>query len=487
MRQETIKLGTSLCREARTGRTFAVPPPKSTSSVLAMVCVLSAVSVSSQVVAVDWTRFRGPLAAGVSSDTGVPVRWSADENIVWKTAMPGFGASSPITLGDKVFLTCYSGYGLEDKKQPGRQEDLRHHVVCISREDGKILWLRNTEARLPESDYQRGFVHLHGYASGTPTTDGQTVYAFFGRSGVVAYTLSGELLWQADVGSKTHHLGYGSGASPILYKNLLIVNATIESDSLVALNTRTGREVWRAEGIGDSWSTPLVVDLSGGGRELVVSVDGKVLGFDPGTGEKLWECASVSHNGRPSVVADNGIVYVASGPYPLTIAIRAGGRGDVTGSHVLWRLRRTPTVGTPLYHDGYLYWVEAHRAVAVCIKAETGEAIYEKRLSGAGWVYASLILADGKLYAVTRQRGTIVLAVGPEFEELARNDLGDRSIFNATPVVSNGELLLRSNRYLYCIGRDRSLAPGAKNTGPIPFVDYGPAAYMTSKASDEMR
>jgi outer membrane protein assembly factor BamB len=416
-------------------------------------CLLSVTLISTRSVAEDWTRFRGPLAAGVSSDTGVPVRWSADENIVWKTAMPGFGASSPITLGDKVFLTCYSGYGL-DKQQPGRQEDLRHHVVCVDRKNGNILWQKRTKARLPKSEYSRDHVYLHGYASATPTVDDRVIYAFFGCSGVVAYTLSGQSLWHADPGSGTHR--YGSGASPILYKNLLIVNASIESQSLIALDKATGKEVWRVGNIPDSWSTPLIVGLPGGSQELVVSVDGNVLGFDPATGEKLWECASVSHNGRPSVVADNGIVYVAGGPYPLTIAVRAGGRGKVTDSHVLWQLRKTPTVSTPLYHDGYLYWVEAHRAVAVCVKAETGEVIYEKRLSGAGWVYASLVLVDGKLYAVTRQRGTIVLAVGPEFKELARNDLGDSSVFNVTPVISNRQLLIRSDRYLYCIGEDGS-------------------------------
>jgi len=418
-------------------------------------CLLSVVSASSRAIGTDWTRFRGPGATGVSSDTGVPVRWSADENVVWKTALPGPGASSPITLGGKVFLTCYSGYGL-DREEPGRQEDLRHHVVCINREDGKIVWQRSTEGRLPEAKYAGGDVCLHGYASGTPTTDGRAIYAFFGRSGVVAYTLSGGLLWQADVGSKIHHLGYGSGASPILYENLLIQNAAIESSSLVALDTRSGREVWRVEGIGDSWSTPLIVKLPGGGQELVFSVDRKVLGFDPATGKRLWECASVSRNGRPSVVAHQGVVYVSSGPHPLTIAVRTGGRGDVTDSHALWRLRKTPVVNTPLYHDGYLYWIEAHRAVAVCVKADTGQLVYQKRLSGAGRVYASMVLAEGKLYAVTRQRGTIVLAVGPEFKELARNDLGDDSVFNATPAISHGQLLIRSDRYLYCIGKPRN-------------------------------
>ena len=402
-------------------------------------------------VAADWPRFRGPNASGCSEDTGLPVRWSQGENVVWKTALPGFGASSPITLGDQIFLTCYSGYGLS-QDAPGRQEGLRHHVLCINRTDGKIKWDRGVKAKLPEYEYDRGFIRLHGYASGTPVTDGEAVYAFFGRSGVYACTLAGKLLWHAEVGSNTHN--WGSGTSPILYKNLVIVNASVESGSLVAIDKRSGREAWRAEGIGDSWSTPLVVDVPGGEQELVVSLRTKVFGFEPASGKKLWECDAVQDYVCPAVIAHEGIIYVTGGRKPLTIAIRAGGRGDVTDSHLLWELKKTPKVATPLYHDGLLYWI-SQRGIATCVKADSGEILYEKRLEIAGSgdkVYASLVRADGKLYGATREDGVIVMAVGPQFEELARNHLDD-SIFNATPVISRGQLLIRSDRFLYCIGK----------------------------------
>ena len=371
--------------------------------------------------------------------------------MVWKTELPGFGASSPITLGDKIFVTSYSGYGL-DKDEPGEQANLKHHLTCFDRSDGRVIWSRSIDPVLPRTEYG-GFVPLHGYASGTPVTDGQNVYAFFGKSGVFAFDLAGKPLWKASVGDGTHI--WGAGTSPILYNDLLIVNASIESESVVALNKATGKEVWRTGGIEQSWGTPLVVDAIGGGKELVVNYHGTVVGLAPDTGKQLWECAGIADYICPSVIAADGIVFAASGRKPLTIAVRTGGRGEVTDTHVLWKLKKTPGVATPVYHDGYLYWLDK-KGVAYCADAKTGEEVYEERIRIAGGgdkVYASGVLADGKLYYVSRQGGTIVLATGTEFDQLAQNDLGDDSVFNATPVVSKSQLLIRSDRFLYCIGK----------------------------------
>ena len=215
----------------------------------------------------DWPQFRGPGGSGVDLDAAPPVAWSDSENVLWKTELPGFGASSPITLQGKIYLTCYSGYGL-DQDNPGEQENLKHVVVCIDPADGSILWQQATKAEMPETAY-RGFVALHGYASGTPATDGRGVYVFFGRSGVMAYSRSGRLVWRAEVGSKTH--GWGSGTSPVICGDLVIVNASVESQSIVALDKLSGKEVWRTEGIRESWSTPALAELPDGSRELVVS------------------------------------------------------------------------------------------------------------------------------------------------------------------------------------------------------------------------
>jgi outer membrane protein assembly factor BamB len=399
----------------------------------------------------DWNRFRGPGASGVSEDTGLPIKWSGSDGVAWKTALPGFGASSPITLGEQVFVTSYSGYGL-DRDEPGEQANLRYHLTCLDRSDGRMIWSASIKPNLPRTEYS-GFVPLHGYSSGTPVTDGQSVYTFFGNSGVCAFDLAGKPFWKASVGDGLHK--WGSGTSLILHNDLLIVSASIESKSIVALNKATGEEVWRTGGIQQSWGTPLIIEAIGGGQELVVSYKGTVVGLEPTTGKQLWECASVNDYICPSVIGADGIVYITGGRTALTIAVRTGGRGDVTETHRLWELKKTPKVATPVYYDGYLYWL-GNKGIACCVDAKTGKVIYEERMRipGSGdKVYASGVMADGKLYYVTRQSGTIVLAAGTEFDQLAQNELDDDSVFNATPVVSNSQLLIRSDRFLYCVGK----------------------------------
>jgi hypothetical protein len=353
-------------------------------------------------------------------------------------------------VGDRVFVTCFSGYAVSPD-QMGSIGDLTHHLLCLSLTDGKILWEKSRKAGQPEKP-QPGYA-VHGYASATPVSDGVAVYAFFGRSGVFAYSLSGELLWQASVGTKTHD--WGCGASPFLFRDMVIVNAGVESGSLVALNKTSGKEVWRAGGMVQAWGTPAIVDLPGGQHELVASVEKKVLGFDPASGKRLWECTGVKDYICPSVVVHADTVFVTGARAAATIAIRTGGRGDVSNTHLLWSVNVGSLVPTPVYHDGRLYCVEQN-GTALCLDAKTGKTVYRERIPVKGAstkVYASTILADGKLYAPTREDGTIVLAAGPKFEVLARNRLDDPSLFNATPAIAGSRILLRSNRALYCIGK----------------------------------
>jgi len=392
--------------------------------------------------AADWPQFRGPGGQGASDEKNLPVSWSDEENIVWKTKMPGYGASSPIALGDKIFVTCYSGFG--DVPNPGSMEDLRLHVVCVNRANGEIVWDQKIKPRFPESERVRD----HGYAGPTPVTDGKFVYVFFGKTGVLKFDLDGNQLWQAEVGDGLS--GWGCGTSPVLYKNLVIVNASVESGSLVAIDKSSGEEVWRAKGMKESWNTPHLVDVGGGKQEVVVSVQGKILGFDPGSGEQLWSCDGIPDYVCPSVISQDGIVYVIGGRQSKCIAARAGGKGDVTGTHKLWEANVGANVSSPVIHDGYLYWVSDRNTVAYCVRMSDGEVMYQERFPSQP--YASTVVADGKLYVVTRQGGTYVLAATPEYKELAHNKLQDRSTFNASPIVSGGQLFLRSNEYLYCIG-----------------------------------
>jgi outer membrane protein assembly factor BamB len=411
--------------------------------------VVAVVLLAGAAMAANWPQFRGPQGKAKGKDQNLPVTWSASEGVHWKTELPGHGTSSPITWEDKIFLTCYSGYGL-DEQDPGNPSALVRHLVCLDRAGGRIIWSSEVPAQLPEQQF-RGFQALHGYASSTPATDGKHVYVFFGKSGVIAFDYAGKPVWTTDVGGKTHN--WGSATSPVLYKNLVIVNAGVESGDLVALDKATGNDAWRAQGMNRSWNTPVVVDVAGGRQELAVSVKGAILGFDPETGEQLWSCDGIDDYVCPSVVAEAGVVYAIGGRSAMALAVRAGGRGDVTDSHRVWTAKAGSNVSSPVVHDGHVYWV-SDRGIAYCLGAKDGEIIYQERLpDNPGRIYASVTLGDGKLYAVTRENGTYVLAARPDFEVLAHNQLDDNSIFNASPAISEGQLLLRSDRYLYCIGR----------------------------------
>ena len=419
-----------------------------------MLCVSTVLSLSLLIVsgisqAEDWPQFRGPGAAGRSVETGLPSNWDAETNIVWKTRLPGPGASSPVTFGDRIYVTCYSGYGL-DSNSPGDAGELQRNVVCINRQDGSVIWDTPQAATSPQKPY-RSFIALHGYASGTPTIDEDAIYVFYGTTGAAAYSHDGKRLWLTPCGANTH--SFGTGNSPVLYEDLVIINASVESGNLIGLDKRTGEEVWSQPGINRSWNTPTLVK-AGDGWELVVNTQGKVLAFDPATGEKLWSCDAINDYIVPSVLADDGIVYAIGGRKNTTVAIRAGGRGDVTDTHKLWEIGKGSNVSSPVVHEGHLYWASETKGDLYCADIKTGEMVYEERLDPRpGRIYASPVAADGKLYYVSREQGTYIVPAAPQFELLAHNRIEtDDSIFNGSPVMSNGQILLRSDKYLYCIG-----------------------------------
>jgi len=399
----------------------------------------------------DWASFRGPGGAGVATDADTPSHWGERSNVAWKTALPGFGGSSPITWQGKIFVTCYNGYGL-DQDEPGDQADLRIQLLCLDAADGSVTWAREIEPRTPERDY-RGFLALHGYASNTPATDGEHVFVFAGQSGVYAFTMQGKPVWNTKVGDGLH--GWGSATSVVLCDDLVIVNASVESNAVVALSKADGSEVWRHDGIARSWSTPLVATSGEGRKELLVSMQGKALGLDPATGEELWQCKSVDDYVCPAPVAHDGVAYITGGRKPFCMAVRLGGNGDVTDSHVLWQIQKTPKVATPLFHDDRLYWID-QRGNALCVDAKTGDLLFEERMEIDGRgdrIYASLVLGGERLYGVSRLGGIYVLAATDQFDQVAHNDLGDDSVFNATPAIWGNQLIVRSDRYLYAIGK----------------------------------
>lgn len=398
----------------------------------------------------NWPQFRGPGAQGQTDATGLPLRWGDGQNIRWQTTLPGPGASSPITWGDRVFLTCHTGYATAPDK-PGNIANLQRHLLCLNLEDGKILWDAAIPAEQPEQERIR---EDHGYASSTPAADAERVYTFFGKSGVFAFDHRGQRLWHTSVGTRLH--GWGSATSPVLYQDLVLVNSSIESESVVALDKKTGEEVWRAPGIKDSWHAPALVTTPEGQTEIVIAMVRAVLGLDPRSGAQLWRAdTGINWYMCPTPVTVDGIVYSIGGRNPNGgLALRAGGRGDVTRSHLVWKVNKGSNVPSPVVHEGHVYFAHENLGIVYCLDATTGQVVYEERLQPSpGQIYASPILAEGRLYYTGRTGRTVVVAARPRFEQLAENVLeGNRGVFNASAAVSGNSLLLRSNRALYRIG-----------------------------------
>ncbi len=401
--------------------------------------------------AADWSRFRGPNGSAVSDAHGVPTDWSDSTNLAWKTELPGPGSSSPIIVGDRVFVTCYSGYGT-DRRAAGDVKKLQRHLICVSLKDGKILWDKAVVSKQSEDRFD-GFIQDHGYATSTPASDGEQVFVFFGKAGVLAFDLDGKELWQTPVGTGSAMNGWGSGSSPILYRDTVIVNAAAESKSLIALDKKTGKEAWRtdADSIHGSWATPVLVDVPNGKTELVLNAPYEMWGFDPDNGDFLWFAEGIQDNTIcGSVVARDGIVYAVGGRSGSAVAVKAGGRDDVSKSHVVWKKSLSSYVPSPVLAGDRILSVN-ERGIVGCLDAKTGESHFTQRLSNAGGVYASPIVIGGKAYLVSRQNGTFVMDMGGKGEVLSQNKLDDETDFNASPAVADGKLLLRSNRSLYCI------------------------------------
>lgn len=402
----------------------------------------------------NWSQFRGPDGRGVSDETALPVQWSETQNLKWKLILPGEGSSSPIIHGDQLFITCYSGYGGENGSKEA--SDLKRHLLNVDPETGAIRWRKEIPATTAE-DLWIGGIKEHGYASQTPVCDGEHVFVFCGKTGVLAFDMKGKEIWRTNLGRSSSNRRWGSAASPILYKNLLIINASEESRTIYALDKKSGKELWKYESSQTelTYGTPTLAELSDGRRELVIAVPNEVWGFNPDTGERNWWVETgLRGNISPSLLAIKDVVYVLGGyPRVMTVALRAGGKGDVTDSHVLWTSLDSSYIPSAVEHEGYLYWVD-NKGVAHCMKTDSGELIYKEKLDAGGGnsVYASATYADNKLYIPSRTAGTFVLAAKPEFELIACNRINsDQSDFNGSVAISNGRLFLRSNKFLYCI------------------------------------
>ena len=394
----------------------------------------------------DWPEFLGPGGAARSAEV-VATTWDATTNVAWKVDLPGTGSSSPIIIGDKVIVTCYVAGDDNAKRQ----------VLCFDKNSGKPFWSLDFPIDYREDGYQ-GYITEHGYASNTPVTDGENVYVFLGKGGVHSISLDGKKNWSVDAGKESNGKRWGSGASLILYEDSVIVNAAEEAEAIISLDKNTGKELWRQEAamLALTYGTPRLVKLDDGSEELVISVPGEIWSLNPTSGKLKWYAESpMTGNVSPSILVDGETIYSFGGYRDSgSIAVKAGGKGDVTDSNVQWTNRSSSYVATPLLADGRFYWID-DRGIAYCTSAKDGEIVYRERvgdLQSGRPVYASPVMIGMHIYVVTRRSGTLVYAPSDSFKTLAQNVIaGDDTDFNASPAVSDGKLYLRSNQSLYCI------------------------------------
>lgn len=387
----------------------------------------------------DWPGFRGPGHQGHAGAGDFPIRWGPLENVAWKVKLPGPGASSPVIQGDRVFVTCFTGK---------KGTEIVRHLLCLERATGKILWERKRPALQPESDYA-GMILQHGLATGTPFVDGDCVYVNFCRGGVYAFDLMGKEIWHRELGKFRN--SFGSGSSPSVLGNLLLVNATVEAGALFALDKKTGETVWRAKIAGDAWATPVVVQNAKSAKEIVQNSQNGLFAFDPETGKALWNCNTVGGYVSSTPVVDKDIIYVMGSNFgrKQTMAIRAGGVGDVSKTHVVWNNDKVGvSYCSPLLVGERLF---SFSGQAICLNAATGAVVSQERLDGIDNAYSSPIVAAGRIYLFTRNRGGYVLSADGKIAVLAHNELGDTTAINASPAAANGDVVIRSQEFLYCL------------------------------------
>jgi len=417
-----------------------------TASVMAIVLCASSVGRSQ-----NWPQFRGPGSLGVSGEKGLPIRWSSSDNVSWKTPLPGPGHSSPIVWGDRIFLTAF---------QPTITSRLLSYIsssrdgkllaLCLDRKDGKILWERSVPANAIEQVHS-----TNSPATPTPVTDGRYVYFYFGSYGLLCYDFSGNKVWEHPLGPFPNE--WGSASSPVLYQNMLLLNCDTDGeDFLLALDKNTGKQLWKTSrnGATRAWPTPFVWE-TGERNEIVVSGSRHVRSYDPVDGKLIWTVDGLTQWVTPTPAAAHGLLFVsANGPGgAIIMAIRPGGRGNITGSHVVWRHdRAAPYSTSPVVLGDYLYAVK-EGGILICLSAKTGELVYQKRLPATGSYYASPIASEGKIYTLSERGETCVVEEGSEFKVLATNEVGERCM--ASPAVSRGQIFIRSDSTLFCIG-----APG---------------------------
>lgn len=390
-----------------------------------------------------WPHWRGPSMQGLASGSGYPEKWSDTENVVWKVSVPGRGHSSPIIWGDRLFLTTATENGS------------RRSILCFNRSDGSLLW----ETVVPESPAEQ--VHQkNSYASSSPTTDGERIYAYFGSAGLMAVDFEGKVAWYADFGPI--NLYHGPGSSPLLYRDRIILSqdqvsfsrgTEASSGFIVAIDKKTGNEIWRkSRKPKPGWGSPIAIQVDDH-EEIIVSSSRNIEAYNPMTGDVIWNCRGNTMEVIPMPVVGHGMVYCSSGRAGPTLAVKPGGKGDVTDTHVVWSTPKgSPFVPSPLLYGDYLYTINDMAGIASCHDAKTGELIGQIRLGEPKreGFSASPVAVEGRIYFVNDDGEAFVLNPAPDFKLLHVNSMCERIL--ASPALVDGKWYFRTDSHLICIG-----------------------------------
>jgi outer membrane protein assembly factor BamB len=381
----------------------------------------------------NWPRWRGQQGDGHSQAENVPLRWNA-ESVQWKVPLPGNGQSSPIVWDGRIFLTS------------ALEQGRKRVVVCLDANDGKTLWERTAWTGDPEPTHQ-----MNGWASPTCATDGTVVIAIFGKGGLHAYSLDGQTLWSLNLGPLAGP--WGVAACPIIVGNLVIQNCDADEDPyLIAVNKLTSETVWKTKRDGPrGWSTPIVVETDSR-TELVLNGHTAVTAYNPQNGKKLWHCKSFNGRGEPTITPAGDLLCAVNGLVGDIYAVRPGGTGDVTGTHLAWHTPRRGGRDTPspIVIGSHIIVVDM-KGIACCYDVKSGTEIWKERICDA--ISSSPIAVNGLAYFQDEKGETVIIKPGRTLEVVSRNSLGaENQIFRASLTPLNGKLLSRSQTMLYCIG-----------------------------------
>lgn len=433
---------------------------------LAACSLVAALGLAASVRAENWPAWRGPTGQGHSSETNLPLKWSAKENVKWKVALEFPGNSTPIIWGDKIFVTQANRDPNPKKDEKGKVDSKSsksgtiRSLLCLSRADGSIVWKKDVKYDVPEVNWSD-----FPYCNASPVTDGERVVVSFGSAGLYCYDFSGKELWKRTDLGKWEHM-FGNASSPVIHGDRVILwcgpnENPKERNYLIAVNKRTGETFWEHDESYGSWSTPLLVKHDGKDHLILghsrdvknapESKNGYLKGFDPVTGSELWKCQGLNSYVYTSPLFADGVAVNMSGYGGSALAVKLGGSGDITPDR-LWRHPKPATqrVGSGVIVDGHVYMVDEN-AVPHCYELKTGEDLWKDEARLKGLIWGSMVHAGGRIYLLMRNGDTIVLAAKPKFEVLATNSLGGVEQTNSSLAVSNGEIVIRTHKHLWCI------------------------------------